>query len=181
MLRVLHWYLPNAYWHGSDPVKKSINWAIKNLKGINFSVNSKDPPIDFGDASMDGIISISVWSHFGEKAAWVWLNEMHRILKPGGWFLLTTHGLRSIYHYAKNIEKEPSRWCAIYDALLTNDFVFEQTWMKEDDAGNCAIDWGTSYIKISWMLNCINRKFHILLYKRGINQKNQDVYLLKKI
>ena len=171
LLRVLRWYSPNAYWHGIDPVKKSINWAIKNLQGINFSVNSKDPPLDFDDASMDGIISISVWSHFGEKAALVWLNEMYRILKPGGWFLFTTHGLRSIYHYAKNIEKEPSRWCAIYDALLTNDFVFEQTWMMEDDAGNCAIDWGTSYIKQSWIFDCIQKKNFSYCFSKEVSTK----------
>ena len=96
---------------------------------------------------------------------------MYRILKPGGWFLFTTHGLRSIYHYAKNIEKEPSRWCAIYDALLTNDFVFEQTWMMEDDAGNCAIDWGTSYIKQSWIFDCIQKNFSYCFSKEVSTKK----------
>lgn len=180
LLRVMKWFFPSANWHGTDPVENSINWACKNLTGISFSINKENPPMNLLDSSMNGVISISVWSHFGEKSGRLWLNEMHRILKPGGWILFTTHGLRSIYHYAKNIEKEPARWCAIFDALLTNDFVFEQTWMLEDDAGNSARDWGSSYIKLSWILQCTANKFQLLLYKRGINQKNQDVYLLRK-
>jgi SAM-dependent methyltransferase len=52
-------------------------------------------PIPLDDASADGVVSFQVLEHVWD-IDW-YLNECHRILKPGGWLLLSTHGTW-LYH-----------------------------------------------------------------------------------
>lgn len=46
------------------------------------------PPLDFPDASFDCIISFQVIEHIADDHAFV--NEIHRTLRPGGCFIVTT-------------------------------------------------------------------------------------------
>ena len=180
LLRVLNWYLPTINWKGCDTVKKSIDWASNNLKRIEFFHISQTPPTNITESSLDGIISVSVWSHHSSNAAKLWFNEVRRILKSGGWFLFTTHGLNSLYYNSNNLDKPIERWISIYEGLLQSRSVFEQVWMTADETGNDASNWGNLYVKPEWIFEQLLEDFELLRYERGLNQKNQDVYLLKK-
>jgi SAM-dependent methyltransferase len=52
-------------------------------------------PLDLPDASVDGIVSFQVLEHVWDLD-W-YLGECRRLLKPGGWLLLSTHGTW-LYH-----------------------------------------------------------------------------------
>jgi SAM-dependent methyltransferase len=52
-------------------------------------------PVDLPDASADGIVSFQVLEHVWDLD-W-YLGECRRLLKPGGWLLLSTHG-NWLYH-----------------------------------------------------------------------------------
>ncbi len=52
-------------------------------------------PISLADACADGVVSFQVLEHVWE-IDW-YLHECHRLLKPGGWFLLSTH-FAWLYH-----------------------------------------------------------------------------------
>lgn len=52
-------------------------------------------PIALPDVSADGVVSFQVLEHVWD-VGW-YLRECHRILKPGGWLLLSTHG-SWLYH-----------------------------------------------------------------------------------
>ena len=183
LLRVLNWFYPKAFWFGCDPVGTSIDWATERLSGIDFSLSNQSPPLPHESNKFDGVISISVWSHHGSTACRNWFEEVHRVLKPGGWFLFTAHGPRSIYYYA-NSERYRSkgleRWISIYEGLLQNYHVFEQVWMIDDDAGNNANDWGNFYVKPEWIITNLAENFFPKLYYRGANQSNQDLYIFQK-
>ena len=183
LLRVLNWFYPKAFWFGCDPVPNSIDWATERLSNISFSLSKQSPPLPYESDTFDGIISISVWSHHGANACKTWFKEVYRVLKPGGWFMFTTHGPRSLYYYANNEKyrsKGLERWISIYEGLLQNYHVFEQVWMIDDDAGNDANDWGNFYVNPEWIITNLADNFFPKLYYRGANQKNQDLYIFQK-
>jgi SAM-dependent methyltransferase len=180
LLRVLKWYFPYARWFGCDPVFSSIKWANQNLTGIQFDFSNQKPPLCYDNDSFNGVSAISIWSHHGAESAKLWFKEIHRIIKPGGWFLFTTHGLRSLYYYTQKYNKGIERWLSIYEGLIQNNHVFEEVWLSEDDVGNSATDWGNFYVKPDWIYKQLLDKFEMKVYLQGGNQSNQDVYLLTK-
>ena len=181
LTRIFNWLYPKTIFHGCDPVQDSIDWALSNLRGINFFRCQQEPPLELPDSSIDGIIALSIWSHHSEHASKIWFSEMKRILKTGGWFLFTVHGMRSLYYYLSNINKPIERWISVYEGLLQNNSVFEEIWITQDDVGNSSKDWGNFYVRPEWIIGELVNDFEILLFKRGINQSNQDVYLCRKL
>ncbi len=81
----------NRY-YGSDYNEAYIRWCAENLAGIDFRRNELMPPLPFGDASMDLVYSVSIFTHLSEAAHRAWITDLHRVLRPGGLLLTTTHG-----------------------------------------------------------------------------------------
>jgi hypothetical protein len=92
VVRVLAAAYPGVRWLGCDPNEAAIRWASDELQDVSFFVSPQDPPLELQSGSLDLAFAISVWSHYGANSAVRWLAEMHRVLKPGGLLLLTTHG-----------------------------------------------------------------------------------------
>jgi SAM-dependent methyltransferase len=82
-----HW----ARVHGTDIDAEAVAWAAANLGG-EFVPCAKDPPLPYAASSFDTIMSLSVFTHLTRAYQAEWLQELRRILKPGGILLATTHG-----------------------------------------------------------------------------------------
>ena len=78
--------------HGSDMSAKAIDWCRTNLTFAGFETNGLAPPLAFDDASFDLVYALSVFTHLTEDLQLAWRDELRRILRPGGFLLLTTHG-----------------------------------------------------------------------------------------
>lgn len=77
---------------GVDYNKESIEWCRKHIDKTEFEVNQLDPPLPFPDESFDVIYHFSVFTHLSRDVQIAWVNELKRLLKPGGVMLPTTHG-----------------------------------------------------------------------------------------
>lgn len=77
---------------GTDYNRDYIDWCRKNLPGISFSTNELSPPLQFEKKYFDVIYSISILTHLSEKNHYDWVNEIHRVLKPGGILIISTQG-----------------------------------------------------------------------------------------
>ena len=77
---------------GSDLSAPAIDWCRSNLPFAQFEQNGLAPPLRFGDASFDLVYALSVFTHLTEELQLAWRDEVRRVLRPGGSFLLTTHG-----------------------------------------------------------------------------------------
>jgi len=77
---------------GTDANQTAIEWDRKNLPGIEFSHNGLQPPLSYKDGAFDFIYGVSVFTHI--PLAWqrAWLDELRRVLRPGGYLLCTVHG-----------------------------------------------------------------------------------------
>jgi SAM-dependent methyltransferase len=84
--------LKRARLYGTDYNVKLIEWCKKNLPFAEFEVNRLSPPLAYRDSSFGLIYAFSVFTHLSEALQASWLAELSRVLKPGGYLLLTTHG-----------------------------------------------------------------------------------------
>jgi SAM-dependent methyltransferase len=78
--------------HGSDRSAPAIDWCRRNLAFARFEANDLAPPLGYGDASFGLVYALSVFTHLTEELALAWAAELGRVLRPGGYLYLTTHG-----------------------------------------------------------------------------------------
>ncbi|MCX7736724.1 MAG: methyltransferase domain-containing protein [Candidatus Kapabacteria bacterium] len=99
---------PDSKIFGSDVDSKMIEWCKKVYKNIIFIKNDYHPPFSFSDDYFDFVYAASVFTHLTEIYQKEWLEEILRILKPGGYFLFTVHG--DYYAHKKLTASEMKRY-----------------------------------------------------------------------
>lgn len=77
---------------GSDYNSQSIAWCQRHFSNIHFMVNGLSPPIPIEDSCFDVIYCNSVFTHLSAAHHQQWIDEIFRLLKPGGFFIGTFHG-----------------------------------------------------------------------------------------
>jgi SAM-dependent methyltransferase len=89
-----HWrsLTPSTSISGTDFNPDLIAWCRHNLTFASFTTNRLQPPLPYASASFDLVYAFSVFSHFPLELQRPWLNELMRILKPGGRLLFSVHG-----------------------------------------------------------------------------------------
>jgi SAM-dependent methyltransferase len=92
--RVLrHWAgLDGPNIHGSDFNERLIGWCAANLPFVAASVNGLRPPLAYEAERFDLLYAISVFTHLPRELERAWIDELTRVVEPGGLLLLTTHG-----------------------------------------------------------------------------------------
>ena len=80
---------------GCDIDSDNIAWCQQNLTGT-FKVSTLAPPLPFDDNSFDVIYGVSVFTHLRAEWEHKWLQELHRVLKPGGVLMVTVHGQTAV-------------------------------------------------------------------------------------
>lgn len=91
-IRTMAYGHPEVNWMCCDPSPPSIEWGNANLSDISFFLSHQEPPLALDDNSLDGFFAKSIWTHFSEDASKAWLLEMGRVVKKGGFALITAHG-----------------------------------------------------------------------------------------
>jgi SAM-dependent methyltransferase len=180
VVRVLAAAYPDTRWHGCDPNGPAIAWASENLPGIEFFVNDNAPPLPLDDGSLDMAYAISIWSHFAPELGLRWFEEMHRLIRPGGHLVCTTHGLTSVAHSAAHGRSE-EQVEEILDSLYRRGWWYAPEFGEEGDWGVVNPDWGTAFVSPEWMLTHLCPRWRVLELAPGRNQENQDVYVLQRV
>ena len=100
------------YWHdfdgavsGSDVSHDAVEWCRDNLSFASFVRNELAPPLAFDDESFDLVYALSVFTHLTADLQLAWRDELRRVIRPGGYLFLTTHG-RSYVPRLEDDERE---------------------------------------------------------------------------
>jgi SAM-dependent methyltransferase len=78
--------------HGTDYNPDLIEWCRANLRSSEFRVNTLAGALPYESETFDFIYSFSVFTHLREPLQFHWIDELARVLRPGGYIYLTTHG-----------------------------------------------------------------------------------------
>lgn len=89
---IRHWPEHQFTCFGSDVNEKSLDWCKLNFPAIRFLNQQVLPPLDIAAQTFDLIYGISILTHLSLSAHFLWIEELKRILKPGGLLVLTTQG-----------------------------------------------------------------------------------------
>jgi ubiquinone/menaquinone biosynthesis C-methylase UbiE len=84
--------IPGVQLHGSDYNRAPIEWCRRRLRFARFEINGLTPPLVYPDAQFDLVYALSVFTHLPEDLQLPWMTELTRVLKPGGYLLMTAHG-----------------------------------------------------------------------------------------
>jgi SAM-dependent methyltransferase len=89
-------------WHCDDPARSLtgtdidadlIAWNREHLGDVaRWEVGTVRPPLPLGDASVDLVQLISVFTHLPLDVQRAWVAEVRRVLRPGGTAIITLHG-----------------------------------------------------------------------------------------
>ncbi len=115
---------------GRDPDPMTVGWAARNLPG-DFARSGYRPPLDLADGAVDVALSLSVFTHLSRDCQRAWLEELARVVRPGGLLLLTfmdaTH--HQVHHLGATREELGSKGFAITTSALegTNHMATFQT------------------------------------------------------
>ena len=177
-VRVLAAALGDCEWHACDPIADAVEWARANIDGVRFVQSPERPPLPYDDGSFDRIYAISIWSHFSASAALAWLAEMHRILRPGGALLLTTHGLQTVAHDHRTHRRTEEQLREIRAGLYDAGHWFRAEFGEAGDHGVKNPDWGTGFLTPEWLLTRAGSHWRVGAFAPGRVEDNQDMYVL---
>lgn len=148
---------------GCDYNPLLINWCHDKLTYAKFYTNNLTPPLTYENDSFELVYMFSVFTHLTVEQHDEWLTELHRVIKPNAYLILSTHGP----DYRERIPKE-----------LQADFdAGKMVVQKSSQAGenHCG-----AYHPASFYEN--NHLFSQLQYirKGAFGNPDQDLYLLQK-
>ena len=112
--RMIRYYLKDVIAeniHGVDVAPQMIEICRNTIPHGTFDLIEPAPPIHFASNSFDIVYAYSVFSHLAEGIHMRWIEEISRVLKPGGILVATTQPRRFIemcQHWRAN--KPESLW-----------------------------------------------------------------------
>lgn len=180
VVRMLAARRPAAQWFGCDVNAAAIAWAREAFPGITFLDQPLRPPLPLDDASLDAAFAISIWSHYAEAPAALWLDELHRVLRPGGLALVTTHGAGAIAYRAADPNHGEAAQRPVLGELYRSGFSFVDAFAGQGDWGVVDAEWGVSFIDPEWMLRTITPQWSVALYRPAAIDYHQDLWVLRR-
>ncbi len=84
--------VPPASLTATDVDSEATQWLAARLPTARIQASSALPPLPFAENSFDLIIGWSILTHLPEQYQDAWLEELARVLSPGGVMLQTVHG-----------------------------------------------------------------------------------------
>jgi SAM-dependent methyltransferase len=86
-------HLPLSVAPCTGPPTDAHHWCAESSFG-HFETNSLAPPLPFEGGRFGLVYALSVFTHLPEALQSAWMDEVRRVLRPGGHLVFTTHGSR---------------------------------------------------------------------------------------
>ncbi len=151
--------------HGTDYNPVLIDWCRTQLPFARFHANRLDRPLDLESGRFDFIYCLSVFTHLSEHLQQFWMGELARVLAPGGYLLITTHG----DHYLPMLSPEEQSCYRAGEPVVRK--------AGRQGSNDCAAFHPETYVR-----QTLARDFEVaeMVPEGALGNPSQDVYLLRK-
>ncbi len=134
LLEQLYEAFPNMEATGFDYAIERIDKARERLSGKNIQLDfGQAIALPYDDASFDVVVSTSTFHHYNQPERV--LEEVHRVLKPGGTFILEDTYLSSMLRYLNKISKP------VNEVAEMSIYSKQDIWRMFNSAGFTGIQW----------------------------------------
>lgn len=164
----------NYLLYACDVDPSAVEYLTKLFSNVQVYNNYFEPPLIYQSNFFDIIYSVSVWTHLPLNLQEPWLNEMHRILKPGGLALITTIG---VYGHDRRTHLQAANYSR--EELISAGIKYCDYEDTENIPG-VGKSYGATYQTIDYTRNHWNKKFSILDIQEGIIDNLNDLVILRK-
>jgi SAM-dependent methyltransferase len=157
--------LLSAQLYGVDYNPRLIEWCTQHMPFARFETNQLYPPLRYEDATFDFIYALSVVTHLPEIHQTLWMKELFRLLKEGGYLLVSVHG----DEFVQFLTEEERKLYLMGRMVIKN--------CSEAGTNRCGVYHPESYVR-----TVLSKGFDIIdCVPRGAEAcGNQDLYLLRK-
>jgi SAM-dependent methyltransferase len=151
--------------HGCDINPRLIAWCRRNLPFGRFDVNGLAPPLPYEDEAFGLAYAFSVLTHLPEPLQRECLREFGRVLRPGGFLLLSTLGE---YYVGLGRLTEDEQRSFAEGALVV---------LFENHAGENVC---SAYHPRAYVEGTLASGFDYLAYRKGNEREHHDMHLLRR-
>jgi SAM-dependent methyltransferase len=161
-----HWSrLPRTRVFGCDINRRMVEWCAANLEFAEVSVTGLEPPLPYEQSSFDLIYAFSVFTHLSEDLQHEWIRECLRVLKPGGYLMLSTMGE---YYLSLQRLTEAER-----DAFANGRLVV----LYQRAAGTSLC---SAYHPPTYVRDQLASEFDVVAFRPAVEGGRHDIHLLRK-
>lgn len=118
--------------YGIDVNSEMIDICLNTVRLGNYSVGKLEPPTEFAGDSFDVVYAYSVFSHLSEAVHIKWVEELSRILKPGGILIVTVWG-RNFIEFCRSLRGQNHEFD--WYKALANSFLDTEAALADYDNG----------------------------------------------
>jgi SAM-dependent methyltransferase len=181
-----HYASDDAVLGGSDVDAEAIAWAARAWPHMKLFVSGFKPPLQLEDGSVDCLVSSSIFTHLTEADQDLWLEELHRVVAPDGYALITVAGEASfentIAQGSTTRSKDLVDRLAALPPLEENGFLFEPyTRGRWEDADFPGIDdtYGVTFHHPAYVERHWSQWFELLEHRPASVNHLQDLLVLR--
>ena len=165
--RVLrHWSrLPSTRVAGCDIDARMVSWCAQNLPFADVTTTDLAPPLPYADSSFDLVYAFSVFTHLSAELQREWVAETERILRHGGYFVLSTLGER--YASLDRLSGEELRRFGRGELVVLY-------------AGSAGTSLCSAYHPPGYVHGTLARRFDVAAFRPAGDEGGHDIHLLRR-
>jgi SAM-dependent methyltransferase len=154
---------------GADIDSDNLQWLSANIPAATYVQLALHPPSPLPSNSLDLVIGISVFTHLNEQVQFEWLEELRRVLKPGGVAVVTVHGATAAAMSGRS---------SLVRRVADRGFVAAPSYYVLHEYVNVSNYYGTTYHTHAYIRENWGRFFHVHTLVDACIGNVQDVVVM---
>lgn len=168
---------------GADIDEPNLGWVAGHLPWVETVLTEPAAALPLEPAAFDGVVSISVFTHIDRETTEFYVDELHRLTRPGALLFLTLHGDKALDLALANAEVgrligiSPERLEQARGELANDGFHFAEQYTHLTRAN---YRYGTTFASQQGAEAIFGRRFKVVGFVPGAIHAFQDLIVLER-